>query len=44
MGAGRNEIMEAISVAMLLGGGPATAYAAEAVKVLDYLMGEELDD
>lgn len=39
MGISRNEIMEAISVAMLMGGGPAVAYAAEAVKVLDELTG-----
>lgn len=37
-GAGRKEILEAVSVAMLMGGGPAVAYATEAVKVLDDLM------
>jgi AhpD family alkylhydroperoxidase len=37
MGAGRKEILEAVSVAMMMGGGPAVAYAAEAMKVLDAL-------
>lgn len=41
MGASRKEILEAISVAILMGGGPAVAYATEAVKVLDALTGEE---
>lgn len=37
MGISRNELLEAISVAMLMGGGPAVAYAAEAVKIMDKL-------
>jgi AhpD family alkylhydroperoxidase len=37
LGAGKSEIMEAISVAILMGGGPALAYGAEAALVLDSL-------
>ncbi|MQL51888.1 carboxymuconolactone decarboxylase family protein [Desulfofundulus thermobenzoicus] len=40
MGASRKEILEAISVAIMMGGGPAVAYATEAMKVLDTLTAE----
>ncbi|SHE78225.1 alkylhydroperoxidase AhpD family core domain-containing protein [Desulfofundulus australicus DSM 11792] len=40
LGATREEIVEAISVAILMGGGPAAAYATEALQVLDSLTGK----
>ncbi|MBE3587071.1 MAG: carboxymuconolactone decarboxylase family protein [Thermoanaerobacteraceae bacterium] len=41
LGATREEVVEAIGVAVLMGGGPAAAYATEALKVLDTLAGKE---
>lgn len=40
LGASRKEILEAVSVAILMGGGPSVAYATEAVRVLDTLTAE----
>lgn len=40
MGATRQEIIEAISVAILMGGGPAIAYSTDALKILDALTAE----
>lgn len=40
IGATRKEILEAVSVAIAMGGGPAVAYATEALKVLNALTGE----
>ncbi|MDQ0285439.1 AhpD family alkylhydroperoxidase [Desulfofundulus luciae] len=40
LGATREEIMEAVGVAVLMGGGPAAAYATEALQVLDSLAGK----
>ena len=34
-GATRTEVLEAIGVAILMGGGPATVYGAEAIEALD---------
>jgi AhpD family alkylhydroperoxidase len=41
LGATRQEILEAISVAILMGGGPATAYSTDALKILDSLTSEK---
>lgn len=37
MGNSRDEILEAISVAIMMGGGPAYAYASEAIELLNSL-------
>ncbi len=39
-GANRDEIMEALGVAILMGGGPAMMYAVEAVEALDQFEAE----
>lgn len=39
-GASREEIMEALGVAILMGGGPAMMYAAEAVEALEQFAAE----
>lgn len=41
LGASREEIAEAIGVAILMGGGPALAYSAEAMHILDQLTARE---
>jgi AhpD family alkylhydroperoxidase len=38
-GAGREEIMEAVGVAILMGGGPAMVYGCEALEALDQFEG-----
>ncbi|MGO0122365.1 carboxymuconolactone decarboxylase family protein [Desulfothermobacter acidiphilus] len=40
LGATRQEILEAVAVAVLMGGGPAAAYATEALSALDQTEGE----
>ena len=42
-GASRQEIMETVGVAILMGGGPAVVYATEALEALDQFEAEGLD-
>jgi len=42
-GATREEIMEAISVAVLMGGGPAMVYGCEALEALEQFSAESVD-